>query len=310
VTALAVAPRASALGTYVELVVTDERVLAEARRLLGHELEALDRACSRFRADSELARVNDAAGTPVTAGERLRDAVRVALLAADSTEGLVDPTLGERLVALGYDRDFAVLPADGAAPDPGREQRPAWTDVRVDQPPGTVFVPPGCRLDLGATAKARGADLAARLIADRCGVGVLVSLGGDVATAGDAPRGGWPVRTATSAVRASEADETILLGSGGLATSSPGARRWRRGGTEQHHIVDPRTGRPAETPWQAVTVAAPTCLDANTAATAAVVLGTAALRWLTGTGWPARLVDNDGAVHRLGGWPEPGPWSR
>jgi thiamine biosynthesis lipoprotein len=139
---------------------------------------------------------------------------------------------------------------------------------------------------------------------------VLVSLGGDVATAGGAPPGGWPVRTATSSVRASDADETILLKAGGLATSSPGARSWRRGGDEQHHIVDPRTGRPAATPWQAVTVAAPTCLDANTAATAAVVLGAAALRWLGGTGWPARLVGTEGAVHRLGGWPEPGPWSR
>jgi thiamine biosynthesis lipoprotein len=113
-----------------------------------------------------------------------------------------------------------------------------------------------------------------------------------------------------SALRATGADETIVLGGGGLATSSPGARRWRRGGVKQHHIVDPRTGHPAVTRWRAVTVAAPTCLDANAAATAAVVLDTAALRWLGGTGWPARLVDGDGSVHRLGGWPEPGRWSR
>ena len=171
-------------------------------------------------------------------------------------------------------------------------------------------MPAGCSLDLGATAKAAGADRAAALIAERLDVGVLVSLGGDVATAGDAPAGGWPVRTGVSTLSATEADETIMLGGGGLATSSPGVRRWRRGGVEQHHIVDPRTGRPAATRWQAVTVAAPRCLDANTAATAAIVLGDSALRWLGGTGWPARLVDDDGTVHRLGGWPEPGRWSR
>ena len=307
---LAAAPRASALGTYVELVVTDERALDEAGRLLRDELAALDRACSRFRADSDLARVNAAAGTPVAVGARLREAVRVALLAADATEGLVDPTLGTRLAALGYDRDFAALPADGSAPPAAGAGGPGWPAVRVDEPRGTVLVPPGCSLDLGATAKAHGADLAARLIADRLGVGVLVSLGGDVATAGEAPPGGWPVRTSASTLRGGRADETVMLATGGLATSSPGARRWRRGGAQQHHIVDPRTGHPAATSWQAVTVAAPTCLDANTAATAAVVLGTAALRWLGGTGWPARLVGTDGTVHRLGSWPEPGPWSR
>ena len=304
------APRGSALGTYVELVVTEQNALPEAQRLLGGELDALDRACSRFRGDSELVRVNAGAGSAVPASDLLRAAVRVALAAADATEGLVDPTLGDRMDALGYDRDFAALPADGPAPGPADEERPAWLDVRVDDRAGTVLVPRGCALDLGATAKAHGADLAAHLIADRLGVGVLVSLGGDVATAGPTPHGGWPVRTAASATRPAADDETIVLAAGGLATSSPGARSWRRGGVRQHHLLDPRTGRPAATRWRAVSVAAPTCLDANTAATAANVLGAAALRWLGGTGWPARLIDVDGTVHRLGGWPEPGVWSR
>jgi len=307
---LTAAPRRSALGTYVELVVTDSAALAEAQRLLDGELTALDRACSRFRRDSDLVRANAGAGTAVPVSGLLREAVRVALAAAEATEGLVDPTLGARLVDLGYDRDFAALPADGPAPRCSDDDAPAWLDVRVDEPPGTVFVPVGCALDLGATAKAHGADQAAATVAARLGVGVLVSLGGDVAMAGPAPAGGWPVRTSASSVRPAADDETVVLGGGGLATSSPGARSWRRGGVLQHHIVDPRTGQPAAAGWRAVTVAAPTCLDANTAATAANVLGGAALRWLGGTGWPARLVGSDGTVHRIGGWPEPGAWSR
>jgi thiamine biosynthesis lipoprotein len=238
--------------------------------------------------------------------------VRAALAAAEATDGLVDPTLGCHLAEVGYDRDFASLPADGPAVDPatiGEEDAP-WQRVRVDDARGTVTVPPGCALDLGATAKARGADRAAARISAELGTGVLVSLGGDVAAAGASPADGWPVQVAVSFRAERGSDETVLLTGGGLATSSPGARRWRRGGREQHHILDPRTRRPVEATWEAVSVAAPTCVDANTAATAAVVLGAHALPWLRGTSYPSRLVASDGTVHRLNGWPETGVWSR
>ncbi len=313
-TGLAIAPRGRALGTYVELVVTDEDALDPARRLLDQEIADLDLACSRFRTDSDLTRVNAGAGRPVPAGPLLRAAVRVALASANATEGLVDPTLARRLEELGYDRDFADLPTDGdvPAPDPraDNDAPPPWAGVSVDDASGTVLVPAGSGLDLGATAKAWCADRAAARIATALDVGALVSLGGDVATAGRAPVGGWPVRAATSSKRRGAGDETVLLGGGGLATSSPLARSWRRGGEHQHHVLDPRTGRPAEPCWASVSVAGPSCVDANTAATAGVVLGRAALRWLGGTGWPARLVALDGTVHRLGGWPEQRRWSQ
>lgn len=310
--AVAAAPRATALGTYVELAVTDPAAIDPAQRLLRAELRALDRACSRFRADSDLSRVNAGAGRPVPVGARLRDAVRIALNAAEDTEGLVDPTLGSWIDAAGYDRDFSRLPVDGPAVRPAAPlASPAWSAVRVDERAGTIFVPAGCQLDLGATAKAHGADRAVSAIARRLGVGVLVSLGGDVALSGPAPAGGWAVRVVTSTVESASGDqgETVLLATGGVATSSPTARRWRRGGQVQHHILDPRTGVPAATCWSAVSVVAPSCVEANTVATAAVVLGAHAVRWVGGTGLPARLVGVEGGIQRLGEWPEPGRWS-
>ena len=316
---IATAPRSRALGTYVELAVTDETALEQARALLSQELTALELARSRFLPDSELSRANAAAGSTVPASRRFRDAVRVALRVAADTEGLVDPTLGVALVQLGYDRDFADLDQD--APGLGSPASlhtaappvwPSWADVRVDDTAGTVRVPSGCGLDLGATAKAHGADLAASLIAEKLGVGVLVSLGGDVAMQGASPPGGWPVRVRTTTVAddAASDGETVMLAGGGLATSSPGARQWTHAGQRQHHILDPQTRRPAPSACSSVTVAAGSCVDANAASTAAVVLGVAALRWLSGTGYPCRLVAADGSVHRIGGWPEPGKWSR
>jgi thiamine biosynthesis lipoprotein len=139
------------------------------------------------------------------------------------------------------------------------------------------------------------------------GCGVLVSLGGDTAVAGEAPGDGWRIRvqdrTALPGEPAVGPSQVVTIRDGGLATSSTAARRWRRGGDVLHHILDPRTGRPAAPVWRTVSVAAATCADANTAATAAVIRGRQALPWLTSLRLPARLVALDGAVHTLAGWP-------
>jgi FAD:protein FMN transferase len=160
-------------------------------------------------------------------------------------------------------------------------------------------VPPGAALDLGATAKAYTADYAARMLHQSYGGGALVELGGDLATAG-APTGGWPVHVAE---REGGPGQVVVLAHGGLATSTTTVRRWRRGGQDVHHIVDPRTGRPVDGPWRTASVYASSALGANTASTAALVLGEAALEWLTGRGLAARLVGADGAVHTTPGWP-------
>jgi thiamine biosynthesis lipoprotein len=133
---------------------------------------------------------------------------------------------------------------------------------------------------------------------------VLVSLGGDIGTAGEAPPGGWKIRVTDShSAGPSAPGQTVTIRSGGLATSSTTVRRWQRGGEGMHHIVDPRTGRPARVVWRTVTVAAATCVDANTASTAAILRGERSPAWLTALGLPARLVRPDGSTVMLNGWP-------
>jgi thiamine biosynthesis lipoprotein len=289
-----------ALGTTAHVVVTEQGALAAARRAVEAELAAIDLACSRFRDDAEIARVHAAGGAAVPVGPLLLHAVEVALDAARRSEGLVDPTIGAALIAAGYDRDFPALPADAPASAP--VPAAGWRAVRVDRAAGTVAVPAGVRLDLGATAKALAADraaaAAAAAIAPR---GVLVSLGGDVALAGPVPDEGWPVGIADGH-RDGDVATTVALRGGGLATSSTTQRRWRRDGREVHHILDPRTGAPAPVVWRTASVAARSCVEANTASTAAIVLGATAPAWLWRMGLPARLVRRDGAVVGTCGW--------
>jgi thiamine biosynthesis lipoprotein len=133
---------------------------------------------------------------------------------------------------------------------------------------------------------------------------VLVSLGGDVAVAGVAPEDGWPVRVTDDHAAGPDAPgQTIAIFTGGLATSSTTVRHWRRGDDTLHHIVDPDTGRPAPSRWRTVSVAASTCVDANTASTAAVIRADDAPRWLSERGLAARLVGVDGDIVHQGGWP-------
>jgi thiamine biosynthesis lipoprotein len=162
-------------------------------------------------------------------------------------------------------------------------------------------VPSGATLDLGATGKALAADRAAAAItAATGGAGVLISLGGDIATAGQPPAGGWLIHvTDDHRSDLTAAGQTVAIHGGALATSGTTVRR----GPTGHHIIDPRTGASAQTPWRTASVTAATCVDANTASTAAIVLGIHAPRWLAERGLAARLVDNLGAVTTVGGWP-------
>ncbi|HEY5398276.1 MAG TPA: FAD:protein FMN transferase [Trebonia sp.] len=327
-----------ALGMLIQLGVTDPAALAPARELLGDDLAALDLACSRFRPDSELVAVGNAAcGAPgpvtVPVSPLLAEAVQVSLRAAELTDGDVDPTVGGVMAALGYDRDFAQLQAattatiadlsvDRGAPDrppsswatgagPGSvtvRTIPGWRSVSVDVAAGKLTVPAGVQLDLGATVKAWAADCSAAKIAGRLGCGVLVSLGGDTAVAGPPPNeAGWPIRVQDATLPLEETpdgpSQVVSIRGGGLATSSTAARRWHHGGDVLHHILDPRTGLPAAPVWRTVSVAAATCADANTAATAAIIRGDRAPAWLACLNLPARLVAQDGAVRTVGGWP-------
>ena len=205
---------------------------------------------------------------------------------------------------LGYDRDFDSVVA--APPGPDRPTRPApgWWRVLFDHPARRVVLPRGVMLDLGATAKAFASDRAARDLSRTLDCGVLVSLGGDISVAGETPPGGWRVGIGDDhRIAAEHPDVSIAINSGGLATSSTTCRTWRRGDRRVHHIVDPRTGDVPNAVWRTVTVAAGNCVDANTASTAAIVLGEDAPDWLAARGLPARLVGVSGTVLPLSAWP-------
>jgi thiamine biosynthesis lipoprotein len=294
-------------GTTAVILVTGKRSGGRARAIADDVLTAVDRACSRFRPDSELVALNQADGQSRTVSSTFAELLTTALRAARLTGGDVDPTCAKALTLLGYDRDFAEVLAAGDAPPRLTGTvgpLPGWQSVHLDQATGQAWLERGAQLDLGATAKAWAADQCAEQIAAKLGGGVLVSLGGDVAVAGQAPDGGWKVRvTDDHAAPAAAPGQTVTIVSGGLATSSTTVRTWVLGGRQVHHIIDPATGEPARSCWRTVSVAAGSCTDANTASTAAIIRGPLAPDWLHGLGLPARLVRPDGTVETTAGWP-------
>ncbi len=291
-------------GTSAVLLVTDPAALGSARAIADAELAAVDEACSRFRPDSELSRLNECQGRLTRISWLLTELIAEALRAAELTNGDVDPTVASALAAAGYDRDFAELPESGPAAAAGPGAVPGWRQVLLDRPACQVRLARGANLDLGATAKAWAADRCAAQLAARLDVGVLVSLGGDIAVAGPPPADGWQVRvTDDHAAPPGAPGQAVTIHSGGLATSSTTVRTWKAGGQRMHHIIDPRSGQPARTCWRTVSVAAATCADANIASTASIIKGEAAIPWLTDLDLPARLVTHDGTVVTTAAWP-------
>jgi thiamine biosynthesis lipoprotein len=239
--------------------------------------DARERAFTRFASDSELLRVNRAAG-PVLVSAEFARAARAALDAWRQTDGLVDPTLLGALESAGYDRDFARL-RDEAPPAVAAQsgERGRAGELRLR---GRLLErPPGVRLDLNGVVKSMAVDDAIALLGD----GGWVSAGGDLAATRPlevALPGGGQVR----------------LEVGGLATSGSVERRWLRGGTVQHHLIDPRSGRPSDSRWEQVTVCGATCLMADVAAKASFLLGDDGPDWLDARGMPGRFL-------RAGGTP-------
>lgn len=294
----------TALGTSVDVVLAQRASLNEARRVTEAELAAIDIACSRFREDSDLARVNRAGGALVVVSELFVVAVEVALRAARETDGDVDPTIGRAVRLAGYDQNFRSLPDALPARRFVAPHVPGWQQVVVDRTSRTVRAPGGVELDLGATAKALAADRAARALHRALGVGALVSLGGDVAVAGPPPAGGWRIGVSDDHRAPLESvSQTVSLLSGGLATSSTTVRRWRVGDETAHHVIDPHTAGSAASRWRTVSVAAGSCVDANIASTAAIIRSAHAPDWLSRLGLPARLVTVAGEVVCVCGWP-------
>lgn len=272
--------------TTVRVVVTDAAALAEATAIVRSVLADVEAAASRFRPDSEVSRIGRSRATEHEVTPLLAAMVGTALDAAAATGGRVDPTIGTVLARLG-----ATAPALRAS----TVRRATWRDVSLD---GTILrLPAGTLLDLGATGKAYAADRAAQLVADTLDCGALVSLGGDIRATGSAEP--WTVLVRD---RADQPGSLVdLPGDGAVATSSSLHRTL--GPELAHHVIDPLTDRSVAKLWRTVSVAADSCVVANTWSTAALVAGADAPEVLAGTGLAARLVADDGSVRRLGGWP-------
>jgi thiamine biosynthesis lipoprotein len=272
-----------------------ERAVASVRSWVAD----VEVAASTYRDDSEITALNAADGRPTHVGPVLAEALQVALDAARRTEGTVDPTVG-------------AVTLSAAAAMPTVTRAGSYRDVTIvpDADGALVSLPRGVALDLGATCKAWAADRSADLAAEASGSGVLVSLAGDIAVRGEVPEGGWLVLVTDDHRETADshgpAAQTVSLHGGGLATSSTTVRRRDTGdGSTVSHVVDPINWRPVTPVWRTVTVAADDCVAANTATTAAIVLGHKAQAWLERSGLPARLVGVDGDIVRVGAWPSP-----
>ncbi|MGO4535886.1 FAD:protein FMN transferase [Leifsonia sp. 2MCAF36] len=302
-------------GTVASIVVDCEERLADARLLAESVLGDITAACSRFEPTSELSRISadPRASDGVEVSALLADLIAAALNVARETGGSVDPSLGADLEQWGYDRDFDQLRAD-ASPLPSeaadgssfaltvaQRRDPGWRRIHLDG--RLLTVPADVRIDLGATAKAFAADLIARRVAEELTTGVLVSLGGDIATAGSNNARGWEILVQD--LDTDPAQQVFLPSGSAMATSSTQKRRWMHDGRTHQHILDPAFGTPVIPEWRSVTVAAATCLRANALSTASIVRGRGAVAWLAEQGADARLVDLRGRVVTVGAWPAP-----
>jgi thiamine biosynthesis lipoprotein len=254
---------------------------ADARRAIEELFEEREQIFSRFRPGSELNHVNAAAGGLVRVSPAFAEILELAVAAADETDGLVDPTVGAAIAAAGYTRDFASLVPDS---EPAREAAPASSrSIRLSG--RFLRVPPSVRLDLNGIVKSRTVDDALALLR---GDG-FVSAGGDLAARGGAtvglPGGG-----------------AFHLTEGGVATSGSDRRRWLRGGELQHHLIDPRTGRPSSSRWLQVSACGKTCVAADVAAKAAFLLDGDGPAWLDEAGIPGRFVSVSGETVENAAW--------
>jgi thiamine biosynthesis lipoprotein len=296
-----------AIGTSATVVVAPGVDADLAQSILQGEIAAIDLACSRFRPDSEIESLHRQAGRPVVVSPLLFEALEVAIAVAERTNGAVDPTVGNAMSTLGYDRDFdqihnrPQLCASALGPVVG------FGHVHLCARTREVRIPRGVRLDLGSSAKAFVADRAANRIAAQLGGGVLVSIGGDVAVAGPAPQLGWAIGIADdSAMSGDDVDQVVAIRHGGLASSSTVVRSWYVGAERVHHIIDPTTGYSSVPHWRLVSASGKSCVDANALSTAAIVWGRNALVRLADFDQAVRLVRHDGEVFIVGGWPQSG----
>ena len=268
------------MGSRIVAVVDSQQAPDELESLPAH-FEAWEQTLSRFRNDSELCELNRHAGVPVAVSRTLWDLFEAAREADRITGGLVNPLVMDALEQAGYDRSFDRMEFGADLPGSSAEFQfvPSLETVTAHEERRTIQLPAGTQLDFGGVAKGWAAEQSMRSL--RSYGPALVGAGGDIAIS--APRSdGEPWEIAVDdPFRQGQYIESLFVDRGGIATSGRDYRRWMRGGIPQHHIIDPRTGRPAATDILAATVIAPTVMLAEAAAKAILILGSeAGLSWL------------------------------
>ncbi len=259
--------------------------------------EDWEQTLSRFRPDSELSRLNQAVDQSAHVSDDLWDVFQAAHAAEKLTDGLVTPTVLDAMLEAGYDRDFASLQtgvqslptlhrsletSDTAAQNSAAQNVPALAAVQWDAAARTIQLPAGVHLDFGGIAKGWAAHQAMSRLLREIGP-ALMNCGGDIALSGALLDGSpWEIGVYKPFDRDSGYVEMLFLQRGcGVASSATDRRRWMQGGQVRHHIIDPRTGLPAESDVVSATVVAPTAVEAEAAAKSILIRGSLdGLDWL------------------------------
>jgi thiamine biosynthesis lipoprotein len=269
-----------AMGSRMIAIVDTDAAPAELENLPG-QFGAWEQVLSRFRNDSELCELNRRAGKAVHVSRVLWDVFEASQQANARTGGMVNPLIMDALIRAGYDRSFDEIEADDAYPDlaPTLEMVPCLSEVVADADAHTLCLPAGAQLDFGGIAKGWAAQQA---VLGLSAYGpALVSAGGDIAVSGRRADGEpWEIGV-EDPLRPGAYIESVFLERGGVATSGRDYHHWRRAGSQLHHIIDPRTGLPAETDVLTATVIAPDAILAEALAKAVLISGgETGLAWL------------------------------
>ena len=259
-----------AMGTrvHVRTVGGTSAVAHQARERLAY----LEARWSRFRPGSDVSELNREAGRSVPVARETVLLLQRATAAAAATAGRFDPTVGGALLAHGYDRTFAEVSVRARDLQPTAVVDASWPAIEIDPEAGTACLPEGTVFDPGGIGKGLAADLVATELADQVD-GILVNLGGDLRACGaSADPAGWVI-SIDDPHRADAELTRLALPSGAVATSSQMGRRWQTAAGPAHHIIDPRTGRPASSDIAAVTVVAAEAWWAEAQATSLLLGG-------------------------------------
>lgn len=277
------------------------------------ELERLEALWSRFRCDSDVSRVNATAGEPVTVARETVDILMAAERARVASAGMFDITQLRELEATGYDRTFEsierhvprgpsnlVVRAAHVAAEGARFQ-----PVTVDEAANQARVDPGRGIDLGGIGKGRAADLVTALLLGNGAMGACVNLGGDLRVLGETPEESGIVIGVEDPLDPPSELSRIEVRNAGVATSASTRRCWLTSTGPAHHILDPRTGSPASTPWASATVIAGSAMWADVLAKT-LLLGADPVDPDSGMHItvPHVLVGHDGRHVRGGGFEE------